>query len=159
MVIVLFFGLLGLALLGLWLKKRHQRRRDQITGGFNSGITERAPPPPMSSNPQMHNDSSVLSHSHVNDSTINNGGRDSPVRTREAFMPYGYGYTRSESRLGSGQNLERAGSPLARGQTPVGEIERGAPVAEDGATPSNKKSRRVLVRERSGADSADGVVR
>lgn len=151
MVIVLFFGLLGLALLGLWLKKRHYRRQDQITGGFNSGITERAPP--MSSNPAVNN----ASNPNVADPNVNSG-RDSPVRTRDAFMPYGYGYARSESRLGSQPEIGRAASPLARGETPVNEMERGG-TAGEAATPSAKKSRRVLVRERSGADSADDVRR
>lgn len=158
MLIVLFLGLLALAFLGLWLKKRHHRKRDQITTGFNSGITERAPPPPMSSNPNIHHtDASMLSASSaaVNDTNVN-GGRDSPVRTRDAFMPYGYGYTRSESRLGSNPEIGRAGSPLARGTTPMGTVERG----EEGGTPvGHKKSRRVLVRERSGADSAEEVGR
>ena len=160
MIIVLFFGLLGLALLGLWWKRRHQRKQDQITGGFNSGITERAPP--MSSNPHV-NDSSMLSASNVNDAAAHdhNGGRDSPVRTRDAFMPYGYGYTRSESRLGSNPEIQRMPSPLARGQTPVNEMERGGTASgvggEPATTPSQKKSRRVLVRERSGADSQEDV--
>lgn len=158
MIIVLFLGLLGLALLGLWLKKRHYRRRDQITTGFNSGITERAPP--MSSNPHAagNPDASALSAAAVNDPSY--GGRDSPVRTREAFMPYGYGYTRSESRLGSNPEIARANSPLARGQTPVREMERGTVgQGEEAATPAGKKGRRVLVRERSGADSAEDVPR
>ena len=151
MVIVLFFGLLGLALLGLWLKKRHYRKQDQISGGFNQGITERAPP--MSTNNVAGNESGMLSNSAI-DTT---GGRDSPARTREAFMPYGYGYTRSESRLGSSSNIDRGGSPLARGATPVGDMERDVGVAD--GTPGHKKSRRVMVRERSGADSSEDISR
>ena len=110
---------------GRYWKKRHDRKRDAIRGGFNQGITTRNAGP--ADDP---NQSGVLEPA---------GGRDSPMRTRENFMPYGYGYTRSESRLGS------HGDSLARGATPVNELEKGG--AEEG-TP-RKKSRRVLVRERS----------
>ena len=67
-------------------------------------------------------------------------------------MPYGYGYARSESRLGSrgGVNEVDRASPLARGATPVNELEKQADLSGTTAqeTPTNKKSRRVLVRER-----------
>lgn len=139
MIIVLALGLTILGVGGRWLKKRHDRKQDRINGGFNTGITER--------NQEMSGPNNGPSSSFVGGEQPA-GGRDSPMRTREAFMPYGYGYTRSESRLAS-QGHEK-GSPLARGTTPVGELERNAP--DDSA--SRKKSRRVLVRERSGDDES-----
>lgn len=73
-------------------------------------------------------------------------GRNSPARTREAFMPYGYGYTKSESRLASHeQGIDRiTPSPLGRGGTPVGEMEKGE-MPPDSAARQGKKT---LVRER-----------
>lgn len=128
MIIVLAVGLTLLGFGGRYLKKRHDRKRDAITGGFNTGITTRSAGDPKAPQPPM-------SQSNINDSGVLEPaplptGRDSPARTREAFMPYGYGYTRSESRLGSqgqgqGAGVERTASPLARGATPVGELERG----------------------------------
>jgi hypothetical protein len=144
MIIVLAIGLTILGVGGRWLKKRHDRKQDRISGGFNSGITER--------NPQMSGPNNGPDSSFVGD-VEPTGGRDSPMRTREAFMPYGYGYTRSESRLAS--HSQEKGSPLARGTTPVGELERN--VGEDSAP--RKKSRRVLVRERSGDDDSEQIGR
>ncbi len=131
MIIVLAVGLLILGFGGRWLKKRHDRKQDRITGGFNSGITD--PTRFARSNPSM----AQAAPAHMS-------GRDSPMRTREAFMPYGYGYARSESQLGG------TGSPLARGGTPVGDLERADAMEE--AAPKGK-ARRVLVRERSGDDA------
>jgi hypothetical protein len=91
----------------------------------------------------------------------------STSRTRDAFMPYGYNYTRSESRLASGASasddaiehvqppppIVAAGrsSPLARGGTPVGDLERGG--IEGTPTPTGQvKRKKVLVRERSVED-------
>lgn len=149
MVIVLAIGLTALALIGLWLKRRHDRKRDQISGGFNAGITERSAP---MSNPSLNASGMAAA-----------AGTDrpnSPARTREAFMPFGYGYSRSESRLGSnhGAHDDRPPrSPLARGETPMGEMEKDAgmdTLGPEDAAPG-KKSRRVLVRERSTQDSIE----
>lgn len=98
MVIVLAVGFSLLAWLLTWLKRRHERKQDRIpSGGFNAGITERSPP---------------MEHKNLSSTVVplhGGGGRsDSPARTREAFMPYGYGYARSETRVGS----SRGGSPL-----------------------------------------------
>ncbi|KAI6804176.1 hypothetical protein KC327_g16669 [Hortaea werneckii] len=171
MIIVLFIGLLIIGLIAGWLKHRHDRKRDQIRGGFNEGITSR---------PVHHhhghgqekaamgyaagnaaNNSSLLS---MNDSSqvmaappatgLEPGsGRNSPARTREAFMPYGYGYTRSESRLGSRTDVDESGatgqrSPLPKEETPTAEMERGEKGAAGGGT-RPKGQRRVLVGERS----------
>ncbi|KAK3723870.1 hypothetical protein LTR37_001354 [Vermiconidia calcicola] len=143
MVIILAVGLTILGFGGRWLKKRHDRKQDRINGGFNEGITTRGPP--MSSANNVH-DSAVTVGGDVDPSN----GRNSPSRTREAFMPYGYGYTRSESRLASG-GIDRGGSPLARGGTPLHEVEKGP--AETPESLPKKKSRRVMVRERSQEDS------
>ncbi|KAK5173325.1 uncharacterized protein LTR77_002006 [Saxophila tyrrhenica] len=146
MIIVLAIGLTALGVGGRWLKKRHDRKQDAITAGFNTGITTRSNgpenPPPMS----QAQDPSFVGSGEIEPA----GGRDSPVRTRDAFMPYGYGYTRSESRNASA-GFDRAQSPLARGTTPVNELERGQ--GEASRTPAKKK-RRVLVRERSGEEDA-----
>lgn len=151
MVIVVAVGLLILGFGGRWLKKRHDRKQDRMSEGFNAGITTRAPP--MATNDV--NDSRVVP-AVDNDPT---GGRNSPLRTRDAFMPYGYGYTRSESRLGSTNNNNDRGSPLARGATPVNELEKNAGAVPNTDTPASgfrKKARRVLVRERSaGGDASE----
>lgn len=138
-------GLLILGFGGRWLKQRHDRKKDRMSEGFNTGITTRAAP--MAANGV--NDSYVSGAADMDP----NSGRDSPSRTRDAFMPYGYGYTRSDSRLASYNNNDR-GSPLARGATPVNDLEKDgiAGTPED----PNQRSRRVMVRERSaGADSSD----
>jgi len=151
MLIVLAIGLTILGLGGRWLKKRHDRKRDRISGGFNEGITTRQPEsqPPMSSNANI-NDTSMVGAGAGGGDLDGANGRNSPSRTREAFMPYGYGYTRSESRLASQGGMDRGGSPLARGGTPVNELEKqseGQAETPEGAP--RKKSRRVMVRERS----------
>ncbi|KAK0921286.1 hypothetical protein LTS16_004919 [Friedmanniomyces endolithicus] len=152
MLIVLFAALLLLALLATCLKRRHDRKADQVREGFNTGITTRSTPMsivPASAN-NITQDMSALGPS--------GSGRNSPARTRDAFMPYGYVYTRSESRLAAaaeargdvGHGAQGRRSPLARGGTPVGELEKevGFGGAAEGA-PRGKKTRRVLVRERS----------
>ena len=147
MIIVLFFGLLTLALVGRWLKKRHDRKQDTIREGFNAGITSRGQP--MTTN-NAH-DSTVMSTSELEPGS----GRNTPTRTREAFMPYGYGYARSESRLASHNNQDRS-SPLARGSTPINELEKEVGMGGRVETPDSapkKKSRRVLVREKSAKDA------
>jgi hypothetical protein len=154
MVIVLAIALSLIAILATWLKKRHDRKRDLPNTSFNEGITTRTAP----------TDPALTEKAGTSPS-----GRNSPARTREAFMPYGYNYTRSESRLASGSEdaiesvpplpvggarpheSDRA-SPLARGGTPVGELERGG--IESTPTPTGQiKRKKVLVRERSAEDS------
>ncbi|CZT22958.1 uncharacterized protein RCC_08666 [Ramularia collo-cygni] len=108
MVIVLAIGLSLFAWLAVWLKRRHDRKQDAITGGFNAGITERSAP---DGGYAEKNASGTLTGA----SPVIGSGRNSPARTREAFMPYGYGYAKSESRLGSSQGVvdQRPTSPLA----------------------------------------------
>jgi hypothetical protein len=136
MVIVVAIGLLILGFGGRWLKKRHDRKQERLSESFNAGITTRGTP---------------VAANNVNDSHVSdmdpNGGRNSPSRTRDAFMPYGYGYTRSESRLGSYNNNDRS-SPLARGATPVNDLEKAGGMSSVTPEDPNKKSRRVKVRER-----------
>ena len=130
MVIVVAVGLLVLGFGGRWLKKRHDRKQDRMSAGFNAGITTRAPP--------------MAAHdSHVSGAA--DSGGNSPSRTRDAFMPYGYAYTRSESRLASYNNNDRS-SPLARGTTPMDDLEKSVGDVE---TPEDPRKRRVMVRERS----------
>lgn len=156
MIIVIAIGLLILGFGGRWLKKRHDRKQDRLSGNFNAGITTRNSNQPHPTVPPMssHDAANTATYSNVYnngaaDPNDPSGGRNSPVRTRDAFMPYGYGYTRSESRLGSNN------SPLARGTTPVGELEKAE--GSRGETPESaprKKSRRIMVREKSmGAES------
>lgn len=133
MLIVIFLGLVALTLLFIWLKRRHARKQDAIVGSFNEGITMRSTP--------MTTVDPVPAHS--------SSGRDSPIRTRDAFMPYGYGYSRSESRLNSRTNLgepQVKGSPLAHDGTTLADLEKSA---EEGAA---GKKKRVYVRERSISD-------
>jgi hypothetical protein len=134
MVIVVAIGLLILGFGGRWLKKRHDRKQDRMSSSFNAGITTRAPP-------MAANDSHVSGPADLDP----NNGRNSPSRTRDAFMPYGYAYTRSESRLAS----DDRSSPLARGTTPVNDLEKHAGGAESVGTPEDPRKRRVMVRERS----------
>jgi hypothetical protein len=168
MVIVLAIALSIIAILATWLKKRHDRKRDLPNTSFNEGITTRTAP----TDPALTEKAGTSSRSVVPTAPAFNtspSGRNSPARTREAFMPYGYNYTRSESRLASGSEdaiesvpplpvggarpheSDRA-SPLARGGTPVGELERGG--IESTPTPTGQiKRKKVLVRERSAEDS------
>lgn len=163
MLIVLAISLSLIAILGTWLKKRHDRKRDQINTSFNEGITTRSAPNHNSS--EKGDGPSQASVVPVFNPPTN--GRDSPVRTREAFMPYGYNYTRSESRLASGSDdaIEKLpppvvgggplasgrSSPLARGATPVGDLENGT-VQSTPTSASQGKRKKVLVRERSVED-------
>ncbi|KAL1584840.1 hypothetical protein WHR41_06627 [Cladosporium halotolerans] len=164
MLIVLAIALSLIAILGTWLKKRHDRKRDQINTSFNEGITTRSAP----QNPGEK--SETLAPPAAPAFTSKSAGRNSPARTREAFMPYGYNYTRSDPRLASGSDdaIEQVpppvigagplasgrSSPLARGGTPVGELEKG--VGEETPTTSGQtKRKKVLVRERSVEDSTD----
>lgn len=143
MCIVLAILLPLIAWLGIWLKRRHDRKRDQISGGFNAGITQRSAP---MSDPNLN--ASGIAGSGI----IDGSGRNSPARTRDAFMPYGYGYSRSESRLESKQAVgDDRRSPLARGSTPM-DPEKEAGMG--GATPA-KKLKRVLVREKSTGDDIE----
>jgi hypothetical protein len=167
MVIVLAIALSIIAVLATWLKKRHYRKRDEPNTSFNEGITTRTAP----SEPKLgHTEKPEASGSLPPVAPAFNAspnGRNSPIRTRDAFMPYGYNYTRSESRLASGASasddaiehvqppppIVAAGrsSPLARGGTPVGDLERGG--IEGTPTPTGQvKRKKVLVRERSVED-------
>lgn len=161
MLIVLAIALSIIAILATWLKKRHDRKRDNPNTSFNEGITTRSAPYP----PGEKDDGAPQPPAPEFNASAN--GRNSPVRTREAFMPYGYNYTRSESRFGSGSEdaIEKipppvvtagplasgSSSPLARGATPVNELEKGG--QEGTPTPTGKiKRKKVLVRERSVED-------
>ena len=168
MVIVLAIALSLIAILATWLKKRHDHKRDLPNTSFNEGITTRtAPTDPALTEKAGNSSRSVVPAAPAFNTSPS--GRNSPARTREAFMPYGYNYTRSESRLASGSEdaiesvpplpvggarpheSDRA-SPLARGGTPVGELERGG--IDSTPTPTGQiKRKRVLVRERSAEDS------
>lgn len=44
MIIIIAVGLLALALIGVFLRRRYHRRQDRITSTFNPGITARATP-------------------------------------------------------------------------------------------------------------------
>ncbi|KAM0703095.1 hypothetical protein Q7P35_009793 [Cladosporium inversicolor] len=160
MVIVLAIALAAIAILAMWLKKRHYRKRDDPNTSFNEGITTRTAP----SDPKLGQAEKPEASAHVPPVApaynISPNGRNSPIRTREAFMPYGYNYTRSESRLASGASAsedaieplqppppviaagplasERS-SPLARGGTPVGELEKGG--IEGTPTPTGQVKR------------------
>ncbi|KAF7192106.1 hypothetical protein HII31_06492 [Pseudocercospora fuligena] len=114
-----------------YLKRRHDRKVDRMSGGFNAGITERAAP--MSK--EGFNDSDMVAAA-----ATNSGRPGSPARTRDQFMPYGYGYAHSDSRTG-----------VARGGTPDVEKERGF------AAESPRNPKRVLVREKSTTDSSEGT--
>jgi hypothetical protein len=142
MLIVLFIGLLLIALVAILLKRRHTRKADQINSSFNAGITTRAAP----TAPPDVRDSSYISNTQISAPISAHGGRDSPARTREAFMPYGYGYTRSGSRLASRVDVPRGG-------TPIDEMEKEAGVGALDSSPDSiqpaSRPRKVLVRERS----------
>jgi hypothetical protein len=173
MVIVLAIALALVAVLATWLKKRHDRKRDEPNTSFNEGITTRtAPSDPKLGQTEKPEASSSSMPPAAPAFNISPNGRNSPIRTRDAFMPYGYNYTRSESRLASGASASddaiehvqppppvvAAGSlasgrssPLARGGTPVGDLEKGG--VEGTPTPTGKvKRKKVLVRERSVED-------
>lgn len=126
MLIVLAIGLLTFALVAMWLKARHERRGDHIKGSSNSGITTQRLPDMADAKGGMGS-ISVLETTFTNTTADTStgridpaSGRNSPVRTRDAFMPYGYGYSRSESRLASNSGDDRR-SPLAQEVTLVDE--------------------------------------
>lgn len=169
MVIVLAIALSVIAILATWLKKRHDRKRDLPNTSFNEGITTRTAPtdPTLTEKAAASSRTIPLGGAAFSSSP---SGRNSPARTREAFMPYGYNYTRSESRLasgsedaiekvppppvGAGPNTSDGSSPLARGGTPVGDLERGG--IEGTSTPTGQiKRKKVLVREKSAEDDLD----
>jgi hypothetical protein len=137
MLIVLAICLPLLAVLATWLKRRHDRKRDRMYGGFNAGITERSAPMTQNS-PKLGGEPSRAGSGAV---TAEGSRSASPTRTRESFMPYGYGYTRSDSRVTSQRQDTRAAtsSPLAQG------VESSAEMSE---TNANKGKQRVRVRER-----------
>ncbi|CAK4034416.1 Hypothetical predicted protein [Lecanosticta acicola] len=143
MLIVLAIAFPIMGFLAAWLKRRHDRKQDQIREGFNAGITSRSAGP-MGNH---ENNSSAVAPAAVGES-----GQSSPKRTRDAFMPYGYGYNRSESRFGSKQAVgDDRRSALASGEVAAGDQEkRGA-----AGTPGKRKSKGVLVRERSAQDSIE----
>jgi len=166
MVIVLAIALSIIAILATWFKKRHDRKRDLPNTSFNEGITTRTAP----TDPALTEKTAASSRSVVPAAPAFNSspsGRNSPARTRDAFMPYGYNYTRSEPRLASGSedvietvpplpagvrsHEDDRASPVARGSTPVGELEKGG--IESTPTPTGQiKRKKVLVRERSAED-------
>lgn len=137
MIIVIAIGLCILGFGGRWLKKRHDRKQDRTRQGFNTGITSRSAP--------VDDDKAGGSSSDSAAAFEAGGGRDSPARTREAFMPYGYGYTRSEPWNGDGRV-----SPITQGGTPFEDMEKGEPPSlSAGDSSAQGKLRRVMVRERS----------
>lgn len=140
MIIVIALGLSILGFGGRWLKKRYDRKHDQTRTGFNAGITSRS---------AEVSDEKVVPSSSGAAAFEAGSMTGSPARTREAFMPYGYGYKRSESRNGTGEE-----GTLTRGGTPFEELEKGEAagesVGEDTGDQGVKgKMRRVLVSERS----------
>ena len=165
MLIGLLCGLLLFAAILVYLKRRHDRKVDDPSQSFNAGITTRAPPMTEST---YNNDgagarhgirdssylSSTSQHQQAGSLEAGSGsGRNSPARTREAFMPYGYNYTRSESRLGS--RGEDGSGQQQRVPSPLGRAVEGE--AEDGR--EGKGKRRVLVRERDMYENEIGVGR
>lgn len=133
-VIMLIVLAIVLPLLGAgahWLKARHDRKVDRMSGGFNAGITERAAP--MSK--EGFNDSDMVAAAAAH--KMESGRPGSPARTRDQFMPYGYGYTHSDA----------SHATVARGGTP--DVEKDRAFAE---APRNLK--RVMVREKSTTDSS-----
>ena len=166
MLIVLAIGLSALAILGTWLKRCHDRKRDEPNTSFNEGITTRTAPsnPNLGGMSEKTNSSAAPIPPAAPGLSPSASGRNSPIRTREAFMPYGYNYTRSESRLASGASASQdaiesvpppnvgandRSIPLARGGTPVGELEKGG---VEGTPTGQFKRKKVLVRERSVED-------
>lgn len=136
MLIVIIIGLGLFIWLLIWLKRRHERKEDAAPAAFNAGITTRTTPMASTTQAVAMDPSS---------------GRDSPARTRDAFMPYGYGYARSESRLGSRTNV--ADSHLAKG-SPLATTTTITDPEKDTGTPVGKK-KRIYVRERSMTDDLE----
>ncbi|EMC90822.1 hypothetical protein BAUCODRAFT_80748 [Baudoinia panamericana UAMH 10762] len=157
MLIVLFVSFILIAIVAVLLKRRHDRKQDRIREGFNAGITSRTTPMiTITAQDGAAGDSTFMSGAQpiAGGGWEAGGGRNSPARTREVFMPYGYSYTRSESRLGSRGDLDGRKSPVPRGMAPVEDLEKEVGIgAANADTPrsvrSAKKGRRVMVRERS----------
>lgn len=145
MIIVIAIGLVALGFGGRWLKKRHDRKRDQNSHAFNAGITSRSA--------RVADDKAA--DSSASDKTtpfLPAASGNSPARTRENFMPYGYGYTRGGSR--NGEAINESESSVTRGGTPFEEMEKGPDPSPWKNSPHDEsgvrgKMRRVLVRERS----------
>ncbi|TKA73061.1 hypothetical protein B0A55_09495 [Friedmanniomyces simplex] len=124
MLIILFVALLLLALLATYLKRRHDRRADQIREGFNTGITTRSAPMTMATAPaDTAQDATDASGGGGMGPSGYGSGRNSPAphRAREAVMPYSY--------------------------TRVGELEKEVGMLAPEGAPPAKRTRRVLVRE------------
>lgn len=140
MVIVLVVALSLLGFGARWIKKRYDRKHDQNLKPFNAGVTTRS----VAVTDDKFDNSLSSAATFVQSSNV-----DSPARTREAFMPYGYGYTRSESRNGGG-----AEDSTLRGGTPYEEMEKGTPESTGDLTRQETVSgrvRKVLTRQGSKA--------
>lgn len=96
MLIVIFVVLALLAVLGVYLRRRHARRQDKNTSRFNDGITTRTTP--MAKAPGSR------AATFPNDSYVDNA--DEGRMTPQSMRPY-TAAGRSESRLGSTTNLSR----------------------------------------------------
>nr|POE63292.1 hypothetical protein CFP56_04195 [Quercus suber] len=143
MLIALFAGLSGVAVLATCLKRRHDRRADQIRNGFNSGITTRSTAKGVA-DPAHGSALPPAPPVYPSTTDIEPGPtRDSPARSRNAFMPYGYGYSYSDPRH----------SPGPRAQIPLDDIEKVAMMEGGGQQMMEgalkREGKRVLVRERS----------
>nr|OQO32588.1 hypothetical protein B0A51_00152 [Rachicladosporium sp. CCFEE 5018] len=179
MLILLFVLLLLIALAAVWWKRRHDRKQDLVTSSFNPGITSRSVPGagvapgqyagdgrgPEMGEAQHHASGSMLGFDGASPAGGAGGGaaagmaagsasgRHTPTRTRDAFMPYGYGYARSESRPASqsyvdqSDTIQSVGESGRGGEGGRGGVEGGyaGEVAEGGG---KKGKGRVLVRER-----------
>ncbi|OQN96265.1 hypothetical protein B0A48_17827 [Cryoendolithus antarcticus] len=185
MLILLFVLLLLIALIAVWWKRRHDRKQDLVTSSFNPGITSRSVPGPGSAPGQYAGDgrgpemgmadpghqssgsmpgfdgasppggagSGVLAGTAAG--AVGGSGRHTPTRTRDAFMPYGYGYARSESRPASQSYVDQSDTIAFVGESGRGgEGGRGggesgyaAETTETGGSEKKGKGR-VLVRER-----------
>ncbi|GAB7357764.1 hypothetical protein MBLNU459_g0414t1 [Dothideomycetes sp. NU459] len=130
MVIIIAFGLLAIALIGVLLRRRYHRRQDRITSTFNPGITMRSAP--------MNTVAATNTNPYAMDGAAA-GGRTVPVTQDQ------YDYTRGDNRqarqtylpgirekdrnivreepfpaLGQGIDLQRGASPadgMERGQS------------------------------------------
>jgi hypothetical protein len=144
MLIILAIAFPTIAAVAVWAKRRHDRKRDQITEGFNAGITTRQPP--MG---HLDDRSRAAGGGPVAAAAMEGSGRDTPTRTRDAFMPYGYGYSHSESQLGSkGAVDDDHIGPVAKPPPSMSEDDS-VTALPDAPTPGKRPSKRVLVREES----------
>ncbi|OQN96637.1 hypothetical protein B0A48_17277 [Cryoendolithus antarcticus] len=171
MLILLFVLLLLIALIAVWWKRRHDRKQDLVTSSFNPGITSRSVPRPAQG-PEMgeaqhHASGSMLGFDGTSAAggtgggtlggaaagAVGGSGRHTPTRTRDAYMPYGYGYARSESRPASQSYVDQSDTIQSVAESGRGgEAGRGAgegAYAGEVVEGSAKKGKgRVLVRER-----------